>query len=40
MSSFQQQHDESIPEAWERFQASSWDGELAITVDFLSRAKH
>ena len=43
ISSFQQQHDESIPEAWECFSrlhirmSSSWDGELATHADFLPR---
>jgi len=43
ISSFQQQHDESIPETLGTLQrlhirmSSSWDGGLATHVDFLSR---
>ena len=41
ISSFQQQHDEYVPEAWERFQdyisecPHHGDGELATHIDFL-----
>jgi len=45
ISSFQQQHDESIPEAWERFQdyiaeCPHHGMENWLLLDFLSWAKH
>jgi len=45
ITSSQQQHDESIPEAWECFQdytlecPPSWNGELATDADVLSLAR-